>query len=73
MGTTRSRLKAGNVKSRIERENMKWAKPMKPPENPHGIPGEVMRSLAQEGLSSDPVAFNTRLQELLASYKLNGG
>jgi len=31
-----------------------------------------MRQLSQEGLSSDPVAFNKRLQELLA-IKQNGG
>jgi hypothetical protein len=49
-------------------------KPMKSMfENPNGIPSEVMRTLANEGLSSDPVAFNRRLQQLLAAYRLNGG
>jgi hypothetical protein len=36
-----------------------------PPENPLGVPRRVMKQLAAEQLSSDPVAFNTRLQELL--------
>ena len=37
------------------------------------VPTSVMRALADENLSSDPVAFNARLQELLSAYKLNGG
>jgi hypothetical protein len=41
--------------------------------DPRGIPKSVMRTLASENLSSDPVAFNARLQQLLAAYKLNGG
>ena len=41
--------------------------------DPRGVPRSVMKTLAQENLSSDPVAFNTRLQELLTAYKLNGG
>jgi hypothetical protein len=43
------------------------------PENPHGVPRAVMKTLSQEQLSDDPVAFNTRLQELLTAHKLNGG
>ena len=42
-------------------------------ENPSGIPTEVIKQISREGLSSDPVAFNARLQELLTAYKLNGG
>jgi hypothetical protein len=42
-------------------------------ENPNGVPSEVMRTLANEGLSRDPAAFNRRLQELLSAYKTNGG
>ena len=41
--------------------------------DPRGVPSSVMKTLAQENLSADPVAFNARLQELLAAYKLNGG
>ena len=41
--------------------------------DPRGVPKSVMRALAQENLSNDPVLFNKRLQELLAAYKLNGG
>jgi hypothetical protein len=49
-------------------------KPMKSTfDNPHGIPSEVMRTLANENLSSDPTAFNARLQELLNAYEKNGG
>jgi hypothetical protein len=42
-------------------------------DNPNGIPTEVIKQISREGLSSDPVAFNARLQELLSAYKLNGG
>jgi hypothetical protein len=49
------------------------SRPPPPTENPLGIPKAVMKVLSQEGLSSDPVAFNARLQELLRAYKLNGG
>jgi hypothetical protein len=37
-------------------------------DNPNGIPSEVMRTLARENLSSNPAAFNRRLQELLNAY-----
>lgn len=39
------------------------------PEDPRGVPKAVMKTLAMENLSSDPVAFNKRLQELLAEHK----
>jgi hypothetical protein len=42
-------------------------------DNPNGVPTEVIKQISREGLSSDPVAFNARLQELLSAYKLNGG
>ena len=42
-------------------------------ENPNGIPTEVIKQISREGLSSDPAAFNRRLQELLAAYKLTDG
>jgi hypothetical protein len=48
-------------------------KPLPPRENPEGIPSAVMRTLANEGLSNDPAAFNRRLQELLNACKRNGG
>ena len=41
--------------------------------DPRGVPRSVMKTLAYENLSADPVAFNARLQELLAAYQLNGG
>jgi hypothetical protein len=44
-----------------------------PRENPLGIPRGVMKTLSQENLSSDPAAFNRRLQELLQAYKLSDG
>jgi len=46
-------------------------RPLPPSENPAGIPRAVMKQLAEERLPVD--AFNARLQELLAAYKLNGG
>jgi hypothetical protein len=75
MGTTRSRLKSGNVKARVRREQLAWSKPLPryQPPNPHGIPTDVMRTLAQENLSSDPAALNRRLQELLAGRNLKDG
>jgi len=50
-------------------------KPMPPLkfDNPNGIPTAVMKQISQEGLSSDPAAFNRRLQELLNAYAKNGG
>jgi hypothetical protein len=42
-------------------------------DNPHGVPSTVMKTLQSENLSSDPIKFNARLQELLNAYKLNGG
>jgi len=71
----RSRLRSNNILLRVDRalrlsHKRYW---MPPPENPHGVPGAVMRALALENLPSDPVKWNTRLQELLAAYKLNGG
>jgi hypothetical protein len=74
MGTTRSRLKSGNVLARVRRGQMNWAKPVpRQNQNPHGIPTEIMKTLAQENLSSDPAAFNRRLQELLAGRSLKDG
>jgi len=73
MPNMRSRLKGGSAQVRIRRNQTGWAKPLSQAPNPHGIPNEVMRTLANEGLSSDPAAFNRRLQELLAAYKLSDG
>jgi len=47
-------------------------KPLPPPENPLGIPSQVMKQLAAENIS-DPAAMNRRLQELLAAHKLSDG
>jgi hypothetical protein len=71
MSSTRSRIKNGSsAMSRVERNRMTWRKPLPPKENPLGIPREVMRTLANEQLSGDPVAFNLRLQQLLALHEL---
>ena len=40
---------------------------------PRGVPRSVMKTLADENLSADPVAFNARLQQLLSDYHKNGG
>jgi hypothetical protein len=44
-----------------------------PRENPNGVPRAVMKALSQAGLSSDPAAFNLRLQQLLSLHELNKG
>jgi len=41
--------------------------------DPRGVPRSIMKTLAYENLSSDPVAFNARLQQLLSDYHKNGG
>jgi hypothetical protein len=38
---------------------------------PFSVPSTVMKTLQSENLSSDPVLFNKRLQQLLNAYKLN--
>jgi hypothetical protein len=69
-GKPSSRQKtAASVKSRTAPHPM----PKLKSDNPNGVPTEIMKQLSQEGLSSDPAAFNRRLQQLLAAYKLNGG
>jgi hypothetical protein len=59
-------------KTMLSIKSRRHARPLPPPENPLGVPKAVMKALSQEQLSSDPVAFNARLQELLAAYKSNG-
>jgi hypothetical protein len=69
-GKPSSRQKtAASLKSRTAPHPM----PKLKSDNPTGVPTEVIKQISREGLSSDPVAFNARLQELLAAYKLNGG
>ena len=64
---TAAQKTAASIRSRTK------PRPLPPKENPAGIPSSVMHALQSEGLSSDPAAFNRRLQELLAAYKLNDG
>ena len=64
---TAAQKTAASIRSRTK------PRPLPPKENPAGIPSSVMDALQSEGLSSDPAAFNRRLQELLAAYKQNGG
>jgi hypothetical protein len=66
-GKPSSRQKtAASLKSRQQPRSLP------PKENPAGVSRAIMRQLAAEGLSSDPVAFNARLQELLLKDN-NGG
>jgi hypothetical protein len=58
---------AASLKSRRQ------PKPLPPPENPLGVPRAIMKQLAQENLTSDPVLWNRRLAELLSAYEKNGG
>jgi len=75
MANMRSRLRSSDALARVSRalrfSHKRFYLP--PPENPHGVPGAVMKALALENLPSDPVKWNARLQELLAAYKSNGG
>ena len=64
---TATQKTAASIRSRTK------PRPLPPKENPNGIPSSVMETLQSEGLSSDPAAFNRRLQELLAAHKLNDG
>jgi hypothetical protein len=75
MANMRSRLKSGNALSRVRNALSKSHRmhQLPPRENPLGVPHSVMKTLAQENLSSDPAAFNRRLQELLTAYKLSDG
>ena len=43
------------------------------PENPHGIPKEVMRVLQQQTLAGDRRSYDLRLQQLLTLRGLNRG
>jgi hypothetical protein len=52
---------------------MAWRPPPPDCPTPFSVPSTVMKTLQSENLSSDPVKFNTRLQQLLKAYKLNGG
>ncbi len=70
MGHGRKSSRLAPIKARQAAKH--WSKPMAMTENPHGIPSDVMRTLAQEGLSSDPAAYNARLQALLRAIQRNG-
>jgi hypothetical protein len=63
----RARLSGRFVKGMFRR----WRSPP-PPENVRGVPRAVMRQIQDEGVSSDPVRFQIRLQELLENHR-NGG
>jgi hypothetical protein len=65
-----ARLSGKHVKGMFR----KWRRPSMPDcPTPFSVPSTVMKTLQSENLSSDPVKFNTRLQQLLNAYKLNGG
>jgi hypothetical protein len=59
-GKPSSRQKtAASIRSRTASKPM----PRATFDNPNGIPTEVIKQISREGLSSDPVAFNARLQD----------
>ena len=65
--------KAGRLSGRfVKGMYRKWRVPSRP-DNPRGVPRYIMRTLANERLSSDPAAFNLRLQQLLTLHELNKG
>lgn len=74
MGNNRSRLKSGNVLTRVTRAlNLSHRQHyMPPPKNPRGVPRAVMRALQAESLAGDLRSYNERLQELLAEHKAGG-
>jgi len=43
------------------------------PENPYGVPRQVLRGLQWLQLPFDKTAYERGLQELLQAYKVNGG
>ena len=49
-----------------------WVRSRPMTENPHGIPGEVMKRLASENLSSVD-EYNRRLKELMAQKDESNG
>jgi hypothetical protein len=63
---------SGAQKTMMSIKSRQHRKSLPPMENPNGIPKAVMKKLSLERLSDDPVAFNTRLQQLLAEHKLGG-
>jgi hypothetical protein len=64
--------KVSRMSEKVRRHFLRHTHRRLPPkENPHGVPSTVMKTLQTEGLSSDPVLFNKRLQELLNAYQAN--
>ena len=70
-GKTKTRMTEKERKHFLRNSHRSLPKPDCP--TPFSVPSTVMKVLQTEGLSHDPVKFNTRLQQLLRAYKLNGG
>jgi hypothetical protein len=70
-GKTKTRMTGKDRKHFLRHTHRSLPKPDCP--TPWSVPSTVMKTLQSENLSSDPVKFNTRLQQLLRAYKLNGG
>jgi hypothetical protein len=70
-GKTKTRMTEKERKHFLRHTHRSLPKPDCP--TPWSVPSTVMKTLQSENLSSDPVKFNTRLQQLLRAYKLNGG
>jgi hypothetical protein len=66
-GKTRTRMTEKERKFFLRNSHRR----LPPQDNPHGVPTEVIRALASEGLPSDRQAFDLRLQQLLALHQLN--
>ena len=66
--------KVGRMSEKVRRQFLRHSNRRLPPrENPLGVPRSIMKVLSQERLSSDPQAFNLRLQQLLSLHELNKG
>jgi hypothetical protein len=74
MANMRSRLRSNNILLRVDRalrlsHKRYW---MPPPENPHGVPGAVMKALAAEGLPLDPVQSRAAASNMWQIYRIGG-
>jgi hypothetical protein len=65
--------KLGHTGVQVRSQSLRRPRPLPPKENPLGVPRAVMKQLAHENLTSDPVLWNRRLAELLNAYEKNGG
>jgi hypothetical protein len=64
---------SGKQKTMLSIKSRLHPRPLPRVDPPRGVPRSVMKALSQEGLSSDPQAYNLRLQQLLSLHELQQG